>query len=272
MSDVVEKSTVEAAPVQPPSPPAATPVQPAGPTNALAVASMVTGIVAIVTGWIFIGTVVGVAAVILGIIALKKPHGKGMSITGIVTGAIGALTGLAVTAFWIIALIAAGSITGSSIKSAEYYAQELKSSQAAEQSLIDSKKDFSKGETARFGLFDVKVNSVQLNYQPKEDYYSAGEGNQFVLVNISATNKDASASYITSYDFKLSADGVADSPYYLDVSPAFNGGTVTSGATSTGNIVYKIPTSAKQLKLQYETTANNSKDYTTVDLVYTLGL
>jgi Domain of unknown function (DUF4352) len=267
-----EPTSAPTEPTQPvPASPTPAQVHPSQ-TNGLAVASLVTGIIALVTGWVFIGIVIGIAAIVLGAIALKKPHGKGMSIAGIITGAVGALAGLAFAAFWIIALFAAGSIANSGIKSAEFYAQELKSSQAAEQSLIESDKDFDKGETARFGLFDVKVNSVELNYQPTEDYYTPGDGNQFVLVNMSVTNKDDSPNYITSYDFKLNADGVADSSYFLDVAPAFNGGQVSSNATTTGNIVFKAPIGAKQLKLQYETTANNSKDYTTVDLVYTLGL
>ena len=84
---------------QAPQPTPAVPVTPVpvatGPTNGLAIAALIVGIVAFLSGWIpFWGFIVGVAAVVLGVIALKKPGGKGMAIAGLVTGGLGALTGL----------------------------------------------------------------------------------------------------------------------------------------------------------------------------------
>lgn len=74
--------------------------------NGFAIAALVTGIVALVTGWIpFWSLLSGIAAVVLGIIGLKKVSGKGMAIAGIVTGGIGAFWGLLVTALFIIALV-----------------------------------------------------------------------------------------------------------------------------------------------------------------------
>jgi len=86
-------------------PPKATPAPAAGGTNGLAVASLVTGILAFLTGWFFLGLFLGIAAVILGAIGLKKPGGKGMSIAGIVTGALGALSGLLFSVIGLIALL-----------------------------------------------------------------------------------------------------------------------------------------------------------------------
>lgn len=62
-----------------------------------AVASLVTGIVALVvviTGWG--GVALGLAALVLGIVALKKSQPKGMSVTGIVTGSLGLVGGILV--------------------------------------------------------------------------------------------------------------------------------------------------------------------------------
>lgn len=57
----------------------------------LAIASLVFGIIAFLTGLIYVGGVLGLLAVVFGIIALKKRQGRGMAIAGIITGALGIL-------------------------------------------------------------------------------------------------------------------------------------------------------------------------------------
>ncbi|WP_336711876.1 DUF4190 domain-containing protein [Arthrobacter sp. USHLN218] len=73
------------------------------PKSGLAVTALVLGIVAIVLGVIpgigFISFLLGPLAVIFGIIALVKKQKKGMSITGIVLGALGAIIAGIITAF-----------------------------------------------------------------------------------------------------------------------------------------------------------------------------
>ena len=75
-------------PTPPPvAPPSGVPV----PGKGLAITSLVLGILATLSGIFFIGGLFGIAAIVLGIIALQKKVGKGMSITGIITGALGIL-------------------------------------------------------------------------------------------------------------------------------------------------------------------------------------
>ena len=84
----VQNPVPASAPVAPPAPsPAGTPV----PSTGLAIASLILGILATLSGIFFIGGLFGIAAIVLGIIALQKKVGKGMSITGIITGALGIL-------------------------------------------------------------------------------------------------------------------------------------------------------------------------------------
>lgn len=68
----------------------------AEPSNGMAIASMVVGIVGLLTSWFTIGFIAGVVALILGILSVKKPKGKGMAIAGIVTGGLAMLTGIIV--------------------------------------------------------------------------------------------------------------------------------------------------------------------------------
>ena len=68
-----------------------------GGTNGLAVTSLVLSIIGFLTGFIFIGIVLDIIAIILGIIGMRKSTGKGMAIAGVVIGAIGLL----LTLLWI---------------------------------------------------------------------------------------------------------------------------------------------------------------------------
>ena len=72
-------------------------------SSGLAIASMLLGIISIIG---FMGLILGIPAIILGIIALKKGEGeKGMSITGIVTGAISTIISLVLLAIFFIVFV-----------------------------------------------------------------------------------------------------------------------------------------------------------------------
>ncbi len=250
-----------------PAPVHAAPVH-AGPTNGLAIASLVLGILAVLSGWFFMGLFFGIAAVVLGIIAMKKPGGKGMSIAGIITGGLGALSSLIFVAIFFIALAAGGALVGQGAA----ISQAIDDQYAAQQAQIDAKKDFDKGQTAHFGSFDVKANSVKRNYVPDEEYYAAGADSEYVLVNVSVTNKGSESETFSGYELSLNADGIADTSYFITVSPAFTGGNLSPDATATGNLVFKIAKDAKKLKLQFEDTVYDTKDYSTKNLTYTLDI
>ena len=77
---------------------------PAVKSKGMAVASLVLGIVALLTGLIYLGAILGILAVIFGIIALKKRQPQGLAITGIVTGVLGILGTLVAITLVMIAL------------------------------------------------------------------------------------------------------------------------------------------------------------------------
>lgn len=93
----------------PTPPPAPLPQQPTvpgvpapGAPKGLAVTALVLGIVAFAFGWLGLFSIFGIgnvftalAAVVFGVIALVKRQSKGMSITGLVLGAVGLLTTVA---------------------------------------------------------------------------------------------------------------------------------------------------------------------------------
>lgn len=234
---------------------------PAGPspTNGLAIASLVTGIVAFVFGWApFFGFLVGATAIVLGIIAMKKSaSGKGMSIAGIITGAAGALWSIVLSIIFIVGVITlgvGGAAAGVTLDKA------LGDYTAENKALIEAKKDFKKGETAKFGQFEVKVNSVQRNYNAEDSYYTADEGNELIVVNVTVKNAGSESKYIGSYDLKMNDSGITDSTAYIDVDPSFDGGDVSPGASTTGNLVFEVKKGSSDLKLQYEVFAYSLSD------------
>jgi Domain of unknown function (DUF4190) len=85
-------------------PPPGFPPTPAGPSNGLAVASLLIGIVGLVTSPILIGLVLGIAAVAMGVVARRRikrgetAHGGGLALVGVVLGVLATGIGLAVSA------------------------------------------------------------------------------------------------------------------------------------------------------------------------------
>lgn len=91
--------------------------QTTAPTNSAAfgITSMVTGILSLVLFWLpFINFALGVVAVIFGVLGLKKPGSKGMSIAGLSTGGLGLLISLFQGIFWIAVVLGAAAGTPTS--------------------------------------------------------------------------------------------------------------------------------------------------------------
>lgn len=85
----------------------------------LAVAALVTGIVAFVLGWLpVVGAAIGIAAVVLGIVALVRRQTKALSITGLALGAAAVVVSIVVT------VVALGLVAASFAEAAEEAAQE----------------------------------------------------------------------------------------------------------------------------------------------------
>jgi len=102
-----------AAPIwQPPPPPSYVPPESKG----LAVAAMVVGIISVTVGWLCLGPIPGIAAIIMGAVALsqikKTPDrvgGKPMAVVGVVTGSVTVLIYAGIMVFYVVVLIAANS-------------------------------------------------------------------------------------------------------------------------------------------------------------------
>lgn len=260
--------TTQVPPVAPPptyTPPAPQPAPYRKPqSNGLGIAAMVVGICSLFLGWIpFFGVIMGAVAVTLGIIGLKKHSAPGMSIAGIVTGGVSTLWSLAMTALFLTSVALLGGVASQAGNAITTYNTE-------QQTKIDAKKDFEKGATAIFDAYEVKANSVQRNYVAVGEYSAASAGNEFVLVNVTVKNASSSSESFTKYDLKLSSDGVAVPSSYVVVAPDFTGGSLSAGASTTGNIVFEMPKSATNLELQYELPVYSTSSPSVNSVTYTL--
>lgn len=95
---------------KPPPPP--TYVQPQN--KSLAIAAMIIGIISVTVGWLCLGPIPGIAAIILGAVALsqikKTPErvgGKQMAVIGVVTGSLTVLIYIGIMILYLVAIIAA---------------------------------------------------------------------------------------------------------------------------------------------------------------------
>ncbi len=74
-------------------------------TQTASITSLITGIVALLCGILAIISIpLGIIAIVFGIIGIKNRAGKGKAVTGIITGSIGLITGIAVPFFVFLAI------------------------------------------------------------------------------------------------------------------------------------------------------------------------
>ncbi len=79
--------------------PAAPVTQPASPAKGLAISALIVGIVAFLMGLLpVVGALAGIAAIVLGAIALGKKQPKGLALTGLILGACALIASIATTA------------------------------------------------------------------------------------------------------------------------------------------------------------------------------
>lgn len=251
-------------PVSEAQPSGSQPATPNSPANGLAIAALVVGIVAAVSWFIPIwGLLVGAAAIVLGILGVRKATGKGLAIAGIITGGFGALLGLIITALFVVGIIASSNVNTSARRALENQQNEA-------QSAIDGKREFSKGETATIaGKFELKVNSVERNYTPNPSRTPA-PGKEFVLVNVTIKSISEESERVGAYSFGVINDGLKTAGSIATVPSPLQTGELEPGASTSGNLIFEVPTDATDLKLAYEAMLVD-KSFKSQRVTYTLA-
>lgn len=112
-------------PTPAPEAPVAEPVQPVAPEQTekkggkgLAIAALICGIAGLVLCWVpFLGLILAIVGVVLGIIALVKKSNKGMSIAGLICGAVGLIPAALIS----LAIGGLASLVGGTVSEFEEY-------------------------------------------------------------------------------------------------------------------------------------------------------
>lgn len=230
--------------------------QTAQPTNGLAVAALVTGIFGM-----------GIIPIVLGILGLKKPGGRGMSIAGIVLGVIS----LIATAFFVLLMIIG---LGAANREANKVKSTVDTYQNEQQEKINAQKDFSKGETARFGDLEIQASIKNNNYVPANEYSRATSGKRYVVIDVNIKNVGEDTETASSYSFKLSDNkGVLSTTAFVTApGKALGSVSLTAGGSTSGELVFEVDKDASGLKLAMEDYAYNYQTYKSENITYTLAL
>lgn len=226
------------------------------PTNGLAVAALVTGLLGM-----------GLVPIVLGILGLKKPGGRGMSIAGIVLGALSVLLTIAVIAMFVIGFGFAANEASKVQNTVEDYKTE-------QQEKIDSKKEFSKGETALFGDLEVKASVTNTNFTPEASYLKPASGKKFIVVTMDIKNTGDKTDSVSSYSFKLedSKGVISNTSYIQPAGKELGSVSLAAGGETSGEVVYEVASDATSFKLVYEEYAYNFGSSKSENIKYSLTL
>lgn len=256
--------------------PTTQPMTSAHKTNGMAIAALIVGIVAFLSGWVpFWGFVAGATAVILGALSMKHKESKGLSITGLILGGLATLTSIVCTVLFFLGVLAIGGLGLAMSDYADDIPNNLESTYsdyyAQQEQFINAKKDFAKGETATFAGFEVKVNSVDFNYSPV-DGSTPYSDEKFVKVNLTVKNITGDSQYFSGITFDLTDGDERFYSSFVDYDLTIDGGTIAAGKSITGDIIYDVPENATNLKLMYATSVYNTEDDSYTDLEYFLAI
>ena len=97
----------------------------------------------------------------------------------------------------------------------------------------------------------LKITYVSCDdYTDYNEYFGPKDGYKFIKLTLEAENIGDSDAYISSFEFKCYADGLAmDSEYESDSLSA----TLSAGRKAVGGVYFEVPTDAKNIEVEYET-------------------
>lgn len=223
-------------------------------TNGLGIASIVIGIVALVTSCCY-GGFLGVIGGILAIVALtKKDSKKGQAIAGLVTSIIGFLITL-------VCLIIGASFM-SAVGNYDSTTETTNIDTTYDDSTTDSNNteaDTTEAEVKTYKVGDViDADTFKMTFVSSEDYTSDNEymqpadGNKYIKLVFDFENTGDSDFLVSDWDFNCYADGYVVESTYLDTDNMLSA-TISPGKKASGSIFYEVPISAETIELEYET-------------------
>jgi len=105
---------------------------------------------------------------------------------------------------------------------------------------------------------DVKIVYVASgDYHEDNQFMQPGEGNKYIFLKFAFINEGKSDKSISFYSFDAYADGYAcDMHYSTDETLS---ATLSAGRSTSGTIVFEVPTNAEEIEIEYSPNAFSSK-------------
>jgi hypothetical protein len=112
--------------------------------------------------------------------------------------------------------------------------------------------EFKVGEVIKLGDREFIVNNVKRT-QSIGQYQSAKSGKEYVIVNVTITNKGTGEVTYNPFDFKIqNSDGAQENQTFAVLDDSLNAGTLVAGGKVTGSIPFEVKASDPGLKLIFQ--------------------
>lgn len=233
----------------------------------MAIASLILGIIGLLSSCFLIGAIPAIISIVLGVISIKKGQGKGMAIAGIVLSAISLVIILFMFAFaGMGAAISSTNTTESNISEtteaqtteAETTIQEVETEAEAES---ETETEEETSDNNIFYVGDIlETKNIKLSYLSCGEYHDdnmfvePGEGNKFVYFEFEFENIGNSDTSVGSLDFDCYADGYeAQSPLATADNVMASIASLSPGRKLGGIVVFEIPSTSETVEVEYET-------------------
>lgn len=239
------------------------------PKNSLATASLVLGIVSIVTSLVFLPALVGLALGIAGLVRARRdvpPTGTGKAVAGIVLSGVSLLIGAGIVSAMTGGDDAGPEAAPPTVEQETAPTEEVPADQTEEPSEPEADAEASGalpgvGDPARDGKFEFVVTDVERGVERIGDEYFGEEAQgQFVLVHLTVENIGDRAQYfdggnVSAFDEQgreFATDGAA--AIYLDDSNSFLN-EINPGNVVEGVVVFDVPTDLELVRLELHDSA-----------------
>ena len=215
------------------------------------IASLILGIIGILTSCIMFGIVPSVIGLALGIVGMiVKNRKRGLSIAGISCSVAG-----------IVLFILSTTLFGSLISAFNDEKEPIASTVEQNRSTENREYDTETEETPisnEFYVGDVlETDELRISYLSAEEYTSGigfmqpKDGNVYYRMEFEFENISDSDQFVSSYNFECYADG-----YSVDRSFAGDddlNSTISPGKKAKGGVYFEVPSDAESIVLEYET-------------------
>lgn len=158
--------------------------------------------------------------------------------------------------FWVIivVIIIAIGTAGSSDNNSKTTLTSSNSASTDNTKTTETKSSYKVGEIYEDGSIAIKFVDVDTNFKDYNKYADVKKGNQIIKAEFEFENVGSSDVLASAYNFNCYADGYDCEKFWSVEDSAFTS-TLSSGKKAKGSVYFEVPTSAEEIKLEYETNA-----------------